>query len=379
MLPSTNLFKKPGKKLKTRVPWFCANLSAFMQVKILKSSQENLWEKFVETHALGTIHQTPGWGHFQEKIPSRGKYWIVVLEDSSAKITGGTLLVRHQLPKGHCWLYCPRGPLLDYGSKNEKQQMDLLLSEIKKITKQENAIFLRIDPPLLPDPLLSQQLLESGTFKDFRPTNFGFQPEHTLTIDLTKSEEEILNQMKPKGRYNIRLAEKKGVKIFKSESPAKDISEFYKLLQQTTKRDEFSSHDEQFYRTMVQELAPGKPQNGYSNLYFASYNDQILAGVIVTYFRSAATYYYGASSNEFRNLMAPYLLHWKIMLDAKAAGYKFYDLFGIAPDNAKNHPWQGVTEFKCKFGGEEISYQKAREFAFSKGKHFLYRIYKKLR
>lgn len=362
-----------------------------MEVKILNKSWENFWEKFVSTHSLGTIHQAPSWGHFQEKIPSRGKYWIIVLEDDLSKtngqnrtnnlaIVGGTLLVRHQLPKGHCWLYCPRGPLLDYHSKTSKQQMDLLLEEIKKIAKQENAIFLRIDPPLLADPLLSQQLLESGTFKNFHPTNSGFQPQHTLIIDLTKSEEEILNQMKPKGRYNIRLAEKKGVKIFKSENLSKDITEFYKLLQQTTKRDEFFSHNEQFYRTMIDTLQPSdQPYGAHSSLYLASYNGQILAAVITTYFKDTATYYYGASSNEHRNLMTPYLLHWKIMQDAKAQGYKFYDLFGIAPENAKNHPWQGVTEFKHKFGGQEISYQKAQEFAFSKAKHLLYKLYKKIK
>lgn len=368
-----------------------------MEVKILSKSQESLWEKFVENHSLGTIHQTPHWGHFQEKIPGRGKYWILVLENDLGKtnsqnrtndlsITGGALLIRHQLPKGHCWLYCPRGPLLDYGSKNAKQQMDLLLSEIVKITQQENAIFLRIDPPLLTSE--SESKTSTKVFEKFRATNSGFQPQHTLVIDLTKSEEEILNQMKPKGRYNIRLAEKKGVKIFKSENPAKDIGEFYKLLQQTTKRDEFSSHDEQFYRTMVDTLQSsesssvqdsGKLSSAYSSLYLASYSGQILAGVIVTYFHDTATYYYGASSNEHRNLMAPYLLHWKIIQDAKAAGYKFYDLFGIAPENAKNHPWQGVTEFKRKFGGQEISYQKAQEFAFSKAKYLAYRIYKKLK
>lgn len=347
-----------------------------MQIKILSKSRENLWEKFVSANSLGTIHQTPSWGHFQEALAGRGKYWIIILENDQ-QIVGGTLLVRHQLPKGHCWLYCPRGPLLDYNSKNAKQQMDLLLSEIKKIAKQENAIFLRIDPalPAAQSPLESKFL--TNTFKDFHPTNFGFQPQRTLIIDLTKSEEEILNQMKPKGRYNIHLAEKKGVKILKSENPAKDIGEFYKLLRQTTKRDEFSSHDEQFYSTMMETLKSDK--SAYSHLYLASYNGQILAGVIVTYFHDTATYYYGASGNEHRNLMAPYLLHWKIMRDAKAAGYKFYDLFGIAPENAKNHPWQGVTEFKHKFGGEEIAYQKAREFSFSKAKHLLYRFYKKIK
>src|SRR3989338_5115293 len=157
-----------------------------IKARILLKSEENLRADFIKNHPFSTIHQDPLWGHFQEKIPARGKYWIVVLEDtthakgghsgdansSTPKIIAGTLLIRHSLPKGYCWLYTARGPLLNYDEKNNYKdaqlQMAELLNEIKKIAKQEKAIFLRVDPPLD----CQQKLLK---FHHFHYIKKGFQ------------------------------------------------------------------------------------------------------------------------------------------------------------------------------------------------------------
>lgn len=355
-----------------------------MQARILNLAEEHLWEEFVQSHPLGTIHQTPEWGHFQAKISGRGKYWIIVLTESSQnnsgssqapKILAGTLLIRHQLPKGYCWLYAPRGPLLNYDSKNNyataKNQMDVLLSEIKQIARQEKAIFLRIDPLIRLNPQSTDGQIH---FSHFRQNISGFQPDHTLVLDLTKSEQEVLAQMKPKGRYNIKLAEKKGIiirKSFDSTQFEKDLKTFYQILTETTSRDGFHAHDPQFYKDMLESLQT------FSALYLAEYNNQAIAACLNTFYKDTATYYYGASSNANRNLMAPYLLHWQAIKDAKQKGYKFYDFFGIAPKDGKKHQWAGVTEFKKKFGGTEISWQKPQELPFKKSLYFLYRAYKK--
>jgi len=237
--------------------------------------------------------------------------------------------------------------------------MDTLLEALKPLAKKENAIFLRIDPPI------TKQI----KFKGFRETHSGFQPEDTLIIDLTKSEEEILKQMKQKGRYNIRLAEKKGVKIAES----KDIDSFYSLLEQTTTRDSFHGHDKHFYQQMLDKL----PQNAI--LYLATYENKPIAGIIITHFKDTAIYYFGASGNEYRNVMAPYLLQWHAMKEAKKKNLKYYDLLGIAPENTKDHPWGGVTNFKKKFGGEHVTYVPPKEYSFKPFIHLLYRLYKKIK
>lgn len=369
-----------------------------MRAKILDKSEEDKWWDFVNKHPLGTIHQTPCWGRFQAKIPARGKYWIVVLEEDE-KIVGGTMLIRHKLAKKYCWLYASRGPLLDYeNEENFKFQKRRLLETIKEIAKREKAGFLRVDPPIIED---SQKV---QPFKELKETSHGFHPEHTLIIDLTKSEDSILRQMKQKGRYNIRLAEKKEVKIRKTkisdpEALEKDLNDFYLILKETTKRDKFSPHKKEYYKQMLETLQPEDPATGTTvngknspgnvfsspktELYLARYEGRTIAGIIVTFYKDTAIYYYGASSNEHRNLMAPYLLQWHAMKEAKKRGCEKYDLLGISPpktpDTKKPHPWQGVTAFKKKFGGTHVSYIPATEHPFKKSLYLMYRLYKKLR
>ncbi len=329
-----------------------------MNTRILSKAEEPLWLKFVENHPQGTLNQTPQWAHFQEKLQIRGKYWIIVVEENH-KIIGGSLIIRHKLPKKLCWFYSSRGPLVDYRSpRKAKAQIAAIKNGLKALAKKKNAIFYRIDPPIS----------KSQKIPHFYQNCPGFQPEHTLLIDLTKSEKEILAQMKQKGRYNIRLAEKKGVTIHKSN--IHHLSEFYKLLLETTLRDKFSPHGQDFYQTMLESL----PKN--AELYFAQYQGRTLAGLIKTTFKDTATYYYGASSNSDRNLMAPYLLQWQVIKDCKAAGFKTYDFLGIAPEGIRSHPWAGVTSFKTKFGGQRKNYAKAQETPFKKLLYWLYKIYK---
>jgi len=332
-----------------------------MHAKILDKSEEDLWDSFTEKHPLVTIHQTSKWGHFQAHRPSRGKYWIIAVYEGK-KIIGGTMLIRYGLPKNNCWLYAPRGPLA------RPELMPEILNQIKKIATEEKAIFLRIDPPLE----------KAHDYDGFRPTNHGHQPQHTLILELDNSEAAILKQMKQKGRYNIKVAQKKGVEIHKSNPKhpnrfAYDLGKFYHILQQTTKRDRFHSHGQGFYKAMIETLYPN------AALYLAKYEGEIIAAAIVTYYKDTATYYYGASSDTHRNAMAPYLLHWEAIKDAKKEGYKYYDLFGISPPNSKNHHWKGVTEFKKKFGGNHVSYQRAQEYPFRRFLYLLYRLYKVIR
>lgn len=350
-----------------------------MEARILNQSEEHLWAAFVEKHPQGNIHQTPEWGHFRGHVPGNDKHWIIVLEEKAAgqtQIIAGTLLIRQSLPHGYSWLYAPRGPLLNYEDFGSTQmQMSVLMDAIKELARKEKAIFFRVDP------LIQVESQSPISFPHFRQNIHGSQPDHTLLLDLTPSEDEILKQMKPKGRYNIKLAEKKGVTIRKST----DVADFYKILAETTSRDGFHGHDQKFYQNMLDSLGKN------ASLYLAEYEGQIqgdvprgvrgqvIAGCLNTFYKNTATYYYGASSNEHRNVMAPYLLHWHAISEAKAKGYKTYDFFGIAPENAVNHAWAGVTEFKKKFGGTEISYQKPQEFVFKKALYYLYRTYKKVR
>ncbi|MEZ4087697.1 MAG: peptidoglycan bridge formation glycyltransferase FemA/FemB family protein [Candidatus Gracilibacteria bacterium] len=330
-----------------------------MSLAVSEAKNPKSFNAFVKNHPLGTVHQLWEWGEFQAKSANRDQFWALQLEENGS-ITGTALVIRQRLPFGKNWLYCPRGPLLDY---SKKEHVQALFSHIQSLAKKENSLFFRWDPPLTSLEEGKQAITQTQS----HPAHAHYQPESTLIVDLTPSEEEILAQMKSKGRYNIKVAQKHGVTITESH----DIEAFYSLFKETTSRDDFSGHPLTYYQNMVEATG--------ARLFLAMYENKPIAGAIVTYFNKTATYYYGASSDQNRNVMAPYLLHWHIMQDAKNQGYTEYDLFGIAPENAKNHPWQGVTSFKLKFGGTRINYIDAQEIVYQPLWFWIMKIVKKLR
>ena len=299
--------------------------------------------------ANGSIWQSSDFAEFQTSTPGRSKSWILAAYEND-KLIGGIQIYRFDLGKGYCWLYGGRGPIIgdDYGV------MHVMLQEIKLLAEKEKAIFFRLDPPNVKIAKWGKQIDE------------GFQPQSTLVLDLNLSEEELLKQMKSKGRYNIKLARKKGVEII--EGGIEDLKSYEKLLKETTIRDGFSGHKIDFYKNMLKQLGEKK----MCKLFLAKYEGEVLAAAICTYFGKIATYYYGVSSNKNRNIMAPYLLQWEMIKDAKEGGYDFYDFLGISPSNSKGHKWDGVTSFKKKFGGEVIDYPKPQEIAYKKPLYWLF-------
>ena len=301
-----------------------------------------LWKK----NRFRNLWQNPVWAEFQKSVGR--KTWLLKSDGSSA------LVIKHNLPFGFSWLEVPRGPLFESEKKLSK-----ILSEIQKIGKSEKAVFVRLSP-----------------YEKFRISNFEFRickydhhPQTSLVIDLTQSESDILKQMKPKGRYNIKVAEKHGVTV----RPSTDVEKFYNLLKKTGNRDGFGIHPKSYYQKMLDTMSEN------TQLLLAEYHGKVIAGGIFVYLDEWGIYYYGASDNEFRNLMAPYLIQWSAIKEAKNRGCKYYDFLGIAPENIKDHPWAGVTEFKKKFGGTVVNYPQAQDMVLRPFWYNIYKLYKKIR
>jgi len=335
-----------------------------LKVEIISLESSEIFNEFVNKNDLGSIHQITQWGEFQSKSVMRDKFWSIIVKDQNT-IIASTILIKQKLPMGLCWLYSPRGPILDYTNPLGLKE---LLETIKIIAKAEKAVFLRVDPALEQKHKFDFQKF------GFKKAHAHYQPENTLILDLSLEPEKILAQMKPKGRYNIKVAEKHGVKVRLSDGNDSDLQAFHNLLQQTTSRDGFSGHNLEYYKNMLKILGPEKVK-----LYLAEYKGEIIAGITDTFYKDTAIYYFGASGNQHRNVMAPYLLQWKAITDAKTAGLKHYDFLGIAPDGAINHPWSGVTDFKLKFGGTRLDYFPAQELVYKKIWYWLLLLKKKLR
>ncbi|HQL34917.1 MAG TPA: peptidoglycan bridge formation glycyltransferase FemA/FemB family protein [bacterium] len=254
--------------------------------------------------------------------------------------------------------YLPRGPVWLL-SKGAEIAWPLVLADLIQEAKRQGVMSIRFEPENWPLPVVS-----------FGQKITSIQPEKSLFLDLSYSEEELLSQMHPKTRYNIRLAEKKGVEIVSGQS--EDLVDFWQLLQTTTARAGFRGHSLAHYRHLLEK------GGGAIELYFARLEGKILAAGLFSFYGGRAVYLHGASANNDRQYMAPYLLQWRMIQRAKAKHCRYYDFYGI--DEKR---WPGVTRFKRGFGGEERVYPGSFLLVISKHKYFIYsllsKIVKKLR
>jgi lipid II:glycine glycyltransferase (peptidoglycan interpeptide bridge formation enzyme) len=165
----------------------------------------------------------------------------------------------------------------------------------------------------------------------------------------------MLAGMKPKWRYNVRLAEKKGVVVSREGSGS--LAEVYALYQETASRDGIAIHPLSYYETLFKTFegleGPDASPGGLS-LWVARKDGEAIASIITLFHRRHATYLYGASSGEKRNLMPAYALQWSAIQAARDEGCVDYDFFGIPPDEDPRHPMAGLYLFKTGFGGRIV-------------------------
>jgi len=295
------------------------------------------WDNFVRLNAAcgGLLHSWQ-WGDFQKSLDNRVFRLAVI--NGQGQLQAAALVIKHELPFEYNYLYCPRGPVINV---LQIEDLNSLFAEIKKIAKEEKSFLIRVDPPWILGN--EKRLLDSG----FRKGEYEIQPKCNFIIDLAKSEEEILNQMKPKTRYNIGLAQRKGVKI-KISSEVSDIESFWQLIKQTSSRDGFHPHPKEHYKKMFEIMS----ENGTVKLFLAEYDNKIIAANMVSFFGKVCTYLHGASANTYRDVMAPYLLQWQAIVEAKKSGFGFYDFGGVNGPSFQNPKWEGITRFKTSFAQE---------------------------
>lgn len=230
-----------------------------------------------------------------------------------------------ELPFNKSYLYSP--------SPNSHKYID----KIKKIAKKEDAIFFKYEPIVIKHKTWKMEHLKTKGLKEAPKT---LQPQKTIILDLQKSEEVLLEEMHKKTRYNIRLADRRGVEVKRSNK----IEKFIALLKDTSDRDKFSPHPDNYYKKLF------KLKN--TKLFYASREKEDWhAAALVIFENNRATYLHGASNYKYRKHMGPHRLHWEIMKYAKGKNYKEYDLWGV-----DKNKWPGITRFKNGFGGEKIEY-----------------------
>ena len=258
-------------------------------------------------------------------------------------------------------LYAPKGPLLDWTNASLRNRV---LNDLQSYAKQQGAIFLKMDPDVVLGTGVpssegdsvndsGQAIMSDLKRRGWKYSSDQIQFKNTVLIDLYPAEDELLAQMKQKTRYNIRLAEKKGVRLRIGTS--NDFDMLYKMYAETSVRDGFVIRNEEYYQTVwTNFLSTQSVQSPFAEPLIAEVDNEPVAAIFVFYFAGRAYYVYGMSRDVHREKMPTYLLQWEAMKRAKANGCVVYDLWG-APDvfDESDSMW-GVYRFKEGLGGTVV-------------------------
>ncbi|MDR1428923.1 MAG: peptidoglycan bridge formation glycyltransferase FemA/FemB family protein [Spirochaetaceae bacterium] len=291
--------------------------------------------------------QSELWGRFKARFGWTPRAFSIEWGGTRA----GLLTLGRCLGPFFSFVYCPWAPELPgtlFATDAEKAAQLKKIAVLLAAELPRRTVFIRFDPPWydgeagapLPPPFVRARA--------------DIQPPDSVIIDLRPPEEAILAGMKPKWRYNVGLAAKKGVVVeqVKDAGIEKGLDGFYSLYTKTARRDGIAIHSLEYYKTLFEEGE--KDRNTRLRLYLACHEGELIASVIILVRGDTGTYLYGASADHKRNLMAPYALQWQAMKDSRASGCHRYDLFGIAPSDDPGHPMAGLYRFKTGFGGSII-------------------------
>lgn len=319
------------------------------------------WNQFISRYPDAHLLQMGEWGELKSAF---GWKPVRLISDDG---TGAQILFR-RLPLGLTLAYMPKPVVSDQLSVVSSQ----FWNEVNLICKKYRAVFLKIEPDAWESDDSSRRESKSGDF-GLQLSQHNIQPPRTIVVDIRGTEEEILARMKQKTRYNIRLAEKKGVTVRAWD----DLDGFYKMMQVTGGRDGFGVHSLDYYRRAYELFH----SSGTCELLVAEFEGEPLAAMMVFAHGRRAWYVYGASNDEERNRMPTYLLQWEAMRWARSKGAEEYDLWGV-PDEGeekleaefetRHDGLWGVYRFKRGFGGELKRANQAMDKVYNP---LLYKLY----
>lgn len=309
-------------------------------------------DQYAEFEAFASIHPN---GHFSQSlewiaIKSDWGHEVVVSRDEDGKIVGGMLILIKKIPGiGRNMLYSPRGPVCDYTDKSVLSDLTLGIFEVGK---KHRAFLFKCDPPVREEDTRAIANFKALSYlhephkKDFETVQVRFN--YALTDIKGKTEDEVLMSFTQKTRYNIRVAMKHGVECKVCGKEA--LPDFYRIFKVTSKRDNFIIRPIEYYEKLMDCLGE------HMRLYLCYYEGQAVSGALAIQFAGKTWYLYGASDNQYRNVMPNYLMQWNMIKWAIEGGCSVYDFLGIPVNADPNSPMIGVYRFKKGFNGEVVGY-----------------------
>lgn len=328
-------------------------------IEIRPLTEPEALQSVLRHQPLQPFLQSWSWGEFQAAVGR--KIWRLGAWEGD-QLVGAALAVEHALLMGKTYIYCPRGPLAESPDVFRE-----LVQAMRKIGQETGAMYLKVDPgkTAFPIPVETIPGASEGT---------TLQPRQTLLIDVARSPAELLAAMHQKTRYNIRLAEKRGVGVRWSEED-QDFEKFIQLMHGTYSRQGIRLHSDAYYRLLFTTLREAK----LCNLGLAEFEGTLVAANLNIWSEKTVTYLHGGSADVHKDVMAPHLLQWKTIELAHERGMTAYDLWGIAPENQPQHKWSGVTRFKKGLGGNVEVFPPAVNIVLQPSWYWAYRLAKRMR
>ncbi len=339
-----------------------------MKSAVQQITDRQVWEEFAGRIEPSSFLHSWEWGEMQKEY-GRPIYRFGLFQDDI--LVAAFLCIVLPLPAGRTYLFSPHGPIVAASQTEQKISFSEIVAskEIQAVIEQHQVIFWRVEP-----------LVESVAQAPELHRVADVEPATTSVLNLSETEEDLLAAMKQKTRYNIRLAEKKGVQVefitMQDEHTWDHVmKQLGPLLEETNQRHGIRSHPNAYYDVMIRQLGDAR----LLECSAATHQGDLLAMNIMIQYRDTVTYLHGAATHHRKNVMAPYLLQWRAIQRAKKQGYQYYDFYGISPEDNTTHALQGVTRFKKGFGGNTVQYPGTYEFPISTIWYKIYRTIKRLR
>ena len=335
------------------------------------------WNALLASLPGAHVLQTWEWGQVKARFGWEPHYQI--WRDEKDRVVAAALILQRSLSLGGLGtpmrvLYVPKGPVLDWSNQLLRQRV---LIDLSSLAQRKGAIFIKIDPdvrlgtgfpgqPAAEEECLGQEISGELQAGGWRLSEEQIQFRNTTLIDITPGEDALLARMKPKTRYNIRLAARKGVTVRPGDQA--DLEMLYRMYAETSIRDGFVIRDETYYRAVWTTFL----QSGIAEPLVAEVGEEAVAAVFIFRFAQKAWYLYGMSREAHREKMPNHLLQWEAMRRARAAGCLVYDLWGAPEAYKESDPLWGVYRFKEGLGGILVRHIGAWDFPVHP---LLYRIY----
>ncbi len=315
-------------------------------------------EKDRYNQVAGHPLQSYEWGEFRKKM---GLTVVRLGMFNAGKLVTGFQFTIHNVPLlGIKVGYLPKGPKLN------KETLDA----VSEACRSHRCAFIKIEPNVeTGTDTETEEVLKS--YPGIAKATHSLFTKYTFYLDLTKSEDELLFQMKEKTRYNVRLAQKKGVTVQEENTP-EVFNNYLNLLRETAKRDKFFAHDPKYHQQMWEVLSPA----GIAKLLTARFENQILVAWVLFVWKNFLYYSYGSSSSEHREVMASNLVYFEAAKLGKKMGLTTFDLWGaLGPNPNSSDPFYGFHRFKEGYGGKLVEFVGSYDLVLNKP---LYDIFHKM-